>query len=248
MSTSPTAHAAAPKTFPVAPLVLGAALMGCLYFIFEHTPRELQMGEVYKIFYFHVSAAMSCLMLFFVCALASIAYLLLRNRPGFGKLSATADRTAYGMAEIGVLYGTIVLTTGPIWAKPAWGTYWNWEPRLTLLLLTVFLFVGYIVLRAYGQRDEKMKNMAAGIAVVGIPAALLTHFAIQLWKGGNHPQVITGDGGGLAHPAMKQAFSMTILAVALFSVYLVWMRYQTHKMRDQTELLFLDLSDLEDAQ
>jgi len=229
------------------PVVLGLALMGCIYFVFSGTPREAQMGEVYKIFYFHVGAAMACLSLFFFCAIASIAYLVLRNRKGWGKLATTCDHAAFGMAEIGVLYGAIVLTTGPIWAKPAWGTYWNWEPRLTLLLLTFFLFVGYIVLRAYGQREERVKNMASGIAVVGIPAALLTHFAIQLWKGGNHPQVVTGDGGGLAHPAMKQAFGLTVAVVALFAVYLVWMRIKTHRLRDETEMLFLDLSDLEDA-
>lgn len=237
-----------PKLRPaLVPWLLGIALMGCIAFIFLQTPRELQMGEVYKIFYFHVASAMSCLSLFFFCAIASIAFLVLRNRSGWKRLATTCDHAAYGMAEIGVLYGAIVLTTGPIWAKPAWGTYWNWEPRLTLLLLTFFLFVGYIVLRAYGQRDEKVRNMASGIAVVGIPAALLTHFAIQLWKGGNHPQVITGEGGGLAHPAMRQAFGMTVAVVALLAIYLVWMRIKTHRLRDQTESLFLDLSDLEDA-
>ncbi len=229
------------------PLLLGAALMGVIYFVFAVTPREQQMGEVYKIFYFHVASAMSCLSLFFICAIASIGYLVLRNRKGWGRIATLSDQVAHGLAEIGVLYGAIVLTTGPIWAKPAWGTYWNWEPRLTLLLLTFFLFVGYLVLRAYGQRDEKVKNMASGIAVVGIPAALLTHFAIQLWKGGNHPQVVTGEGGGLADPAMRQGFAMAVGTVALLAIYLVWMRVKTHQMRDEVEMLFLDMSDLEEA-
>jgi heme exporter protein C len=229
------------------PFLLLAAVLAATYLVFFVAPRESQMGEVYKIFYFHVSSATVCLVMLFGCALLSIGFLVLRRTTGLQALAASCDRVAASMAEIGVLFGVIVLVTGPLWAKPAWGTFWTWEPRLTLMLLTVFLFVGYLVLRGYAGSDESGKRLSAGIAVVGIPAALLVHFAIDLWKGGNHPQVITGDGGGLRHADMQLAFTVTLLAVWALAIYLTWMRYQHHQHRDEAERLFLELEDLEDA-
>lgn len=247
--TSPdSASAATTRSGPPLPLfglLVAAGILGSLYLIFFHAQAEALMGEVYRIFYFHVSSAMGALLLFFGASLLSIGYLAMSAMSGMQGLARRADRLAWSMAEIGVVFGVVVLVTGPLWAKPAWGTFWTWEPRLTLTLLIVFLFIGYLVLRAYGGADEMGRKISAGIAVIGGPAAYLVHIAVELWQGGNHPQVVTGKGQGLATPEMQLTFSISIACVFVLIAYLVHARYRAHALQDRVEDLFLDLADLE---
>ena len=242
-SPAPSSRSAAP--LPLFGGVVSLSILVSLYLIFFHAQAEALMGEVYRIFYFHVSSAMGALLLFFGSSLMSIAYLSMGAISGMRGLARRADRLAWAMAEVGVVFGIVVLVTGPLWAKPAWGTFWTWEPRLTLTLLIVFLFVGYLVLRAYGGTDETGRRISAGIAVIGGPAAYLVHIAVELWQGGNHPQVVTGEGQGLATPEMQLTFGITIACVFTFLAYLVHARYRAHALQDQVEDLFLDLADLE---
>ena len=227
----------------VMPLVLGVALLACVYMVFFVVPAEARMGDVYRIFYFHVASAMSALLLFFGASLLSAAYLILRRVHGFETLGEKSDRLAWAMAEIGVLFGTVVLVTGPLWAKPAWGTFWTWEPRLTLTLLIVFLFVGYLVLRGYGGAEETGRRLSAGIAIIGAPASWLVHVAVEMW-GGNHPVVVSEGGGGLETSAMRITFGATVITVLCFVCYLVYMRYVHHAMVATVDRLYLDLEDL----
>ncbi|MFO0750910.1 MAG: cytochrome c biogenesis protein CcsA [Myxococcota bacterium] len=228
------------------PVVLGAFLLAALYCVFFVAPREAEMGEVQRIFYMHVASAFSTLILFITCSLASLAYLILRARKGMGALAAGIDRMAHAAGEVSIVFGVIVLITGPIWAKPAWGTWWTWEPRLTLMLLTVFLFIGYVVLRAYARQDDMGKRLAAGVAVIGGPAVYLIHVAVELW-GGNHPQVVTGKGQGLRGADMQLTFALSVISILLIALYLVWMRARHHRVAAEVESAYLDLSDLEDA-
>ena len=140
---------------------------------------DVVMGFSSKIFYFHVGSAMVFLCSFIGCALLSLTFLFLRRSKAYRALARTADHTAHAMAEIGVVFSLIVLITGPIWAKPNWGVFWTWEPRLLLTLLTSFLFVGYLVLRNYAGTDDAGKRMSAGIAVIGLPAAYFIHVAVD---------------------------------------------------------------------
>lgn len=227
-------------------LVIGVLILASLYLIFWRTPSEQQMGVVYKIFYFHVGSAMASLVLFLGCSFASAGFLVMRRMKGYGVLGGKSERAAFAMAEIGILFGLIVLVTGPLWAKPAWGTYWTWEPRLTLMLLTWFLFVGYVVMRRYAGSDQTGRRLSAGIALMGAPATYLIHVAVKMW-GGNHPTVVTEGGGGLQSSEMQMAFALTLVAVGSLALYLVYQRYTQHALSDAVEDLFLDLSDLEDA-
>ncbi|MCA9516435.1 MAG: cytochrome c biogenesis protein CcsA [Myxococcales bacterium] len=227
------------------PYLLGAGLVASLVFVFFVAPTELKMGEVQRIFYFHVASATAALVGFIGCALASLAYLVLRMMRGYEVLARVADRLAVSFGEVGVLFGLIVLITGPLWAKPAWNTFWTWEPRLVLMLLTVFLFVGYLVLRGYAKTDDLGKRLAAGIAVIGGPAVYLIHVAVEMW-GGNHPQVMTGQGGGLEPGPMRTTFALSLASLCLFAGYLVWQRYQHHRLVEQVDDAYLTLSDLEE--
>lgn len=230
----------------VLPVVLAGGLTVAAWLTFFVAPREAQMGEVQRIFYFHVASAFGALIGWVGCALASLAYLLIVNRPAHAVLARTIDRLAHALGEVGVLFGVIVLITGPLWAKPVWKAYWTWEPRLVLMLLTQFLFIGYLVLRAYAKQDLAGKKLAAGIAVIGGPAVYLIHVAVELW-GGNHPQVVSGQGGGLQHPDMKLAFAVAVFAILAFASFLVHLRMERHRLDSDLEELHLELDDLEDS-
>lgn len=228
------------------PLIIISGLTISVVLTFFVAPREAQMGEVQRIFYFHVASAFGALIGWVGCALASLVFLLMVNRPSQLALARTIDRLAHALGEVGVLFGTIVLITGPLWAKPVWQAYWTWEPRLVLMLLTQFLFIGYLVLRAYAKQDTSGKKLAAGIAVIGGPAVYLIHIAVELW-GGNHPQVVSGEGGGLQHPDMKLAFAVTVFSMLAFAAYLVHLRMERHRLDAEIEELHLELDDLEES-
>lgn len=205
---------------------------------------EIVMGFSSKIFYFHVSSAMVFLIAFLGCALLSLTFLILRRRPAYRRMAESSDRLAHAFAEVGVAFSLVVLITGPIWAKPNWGVYWTWEPRLLLTLLTSFLFVGYLVLRKSAGSDDSARRMSAGTALIGLPAAYFIHVAVELW-GGNHPRVI--QGGGLHGEDIGTTFTIALCAIFLFAGYLLVLRFRTHCLRDKVEGLFLDLSELEDT-
>lgn len=225
--------------------LVGLFLVASLVLVFFYAPRESEMGEVQRIFYMHVASAFAALVLWITCSLASLAYLILRALPRQRWLAAGVDRLAHAAGEVSVVFGVIVLVTGPLWAKPAWGTFWTWEPRLTLMLLTVFLFIGYVILRSYAKADDVGRRLAAGVAVVAGPAVYLIHVAVELW-GGNHPQVVTGKGQGLEGGPMALTFALSVASILVFAVYLVWMRVRHHRTQADLEAAFLDLSDMED--
>ena len=228
---------------PIMPWLCAVLLVLALCMALLVAPPERVMGDVQRIFYFHVASAFAALIGWIGCALASVAYLFFAGRRGQETIADIIDRIAYGLAEIGVLFGVVVLVTGPLWAKPVWQTYWNWEPRLVLMMLTQFLFIGYLILRGYAKRDAGGKKLAAGIAIIGGPAVYLIHVAVELW-GGNHPSVINGE--GIRTPLMQAAFWSAVGAVLLLAGYLVYLRVQHHKLADDLEEGYLELADRED--
>jgi heme exporter protein C len=190
-------------------------LVGDIFFIFLRAPTEARMGIVQKIFYFHVPSAYSMYIGAAACFFGSLAYLV---RP-----SDHADALGRAGAEAAVAFGAIVLTTGPLWGAKAWGTFWTWDPRLTTELLSVLIYVAYLVLRTFTGDGPGERRFAAALGVVGAANLPIIHFSVQKW-GGQHPMVITGSGGGLQHPDMKIALFLALLAFTLLSVLLIWVR------------------------
>jgi heme exporter protein C len=117
----------------------------------------------------------------------------------------------------------LMLTSGPLWAKKAWGVYWTFDPRLTTLLLSVLIYAAVVMLRAFGGDGEAERRFAAALTVLGTVTLPIVHYAVQLW-GGNHPTVVTKGGGGLGHPDMKLALGIGFLAMTLLAVLLLWTR------------------------
>jgi heme exporter protein C len=117
----------------------------------------------------------------------------------------------------------MVLCSGPLWAKKAWGVYWTWDPRLTTSMLSVLLYVAYVVLRLFTGDGESERKFAAALGVLGAANLPIIHYSVQKW-GGNHPKVITTGGGGLQHPDMKLALSLGFLSFTLIALVVLWAR------------------------
>jgi heme exporter protein C len=193
-----------------------AILFVCeILFVFLVAPIEARMGIVQKIFYFHVPSAYAVYIGAAACFGGSIAYLV---HP-----SDVADAIARAGAEAAVAFGAIVLTTGPLWGAKAWGAFWTWDPRLTTELLSVLIYVAYLVLRTFAGDGPGERRFAAALGVVGAANLPIIHYSVQKW-GGQHPMVITGRGGGLQHPDMKMAIALGFLAFTLLAVLIIWMR------------------------
>src|SRR3954447_4355704 len=150
---------------PWLPTVAGASVLATVIRAAYYTPLEAKQGAAQKIFYLHVPAAWVAFLAFFLVAVASGVYLWLRDQ--------RLDRAAESSAEVGVVFTTVVLVTGPLWARPVWGTWWTWDARLTLTLFLWFIYVGYLVLR--GAIEDRALR-ARYSAVLGILGSLLIPF------------------------------------------------------------------------
>ncbi len=158
-----------------------AGLAGVYLLALNFTPVEARQGLAQKIFYVHVPAAWSALLAFSLVGIASMLYLWLQD--------PRLDRFAAASAEVGVAFSGIMLTTGPIWAKPIWGTWWTWDARLTLTLFLFFLFVGYLALRAAVHDPVERARFSAVVGILGMLLVPFIHLSVYLFRT-LHPQPI----------------------------------------------------------
>lgn len=181
-----------------------------------------------KIFYFHVPSAYVMYLGVGACLVGSVGYLLQRSR-GW-------DALAQAGAELAVVFASVVLTTGPIWAKKAWGHFWVWEPRLTTTLLAALIFVAYLVLRTSGGEAEK--KFSAALAVMGSGIMPIIHYSVQLWRG-QHPTVITRRGGGL-EPHMAHTLAVSFVAFTVLAAVFLMLRARIGMLEARLETLRTD--------
>lgn len=204
-------------------LLLGMTL--ALYMAFIGAPRE-KAGDLQRIFYFHVAAAITGLTACAVNFTSSIMYLIKKER--------RFDHLALSSAEIGVVFLFIVLVTGSIWAKPAWFVWWTWSPRLTLSLVLCLLYVAYLLIRNYMDDPERRAMVSAVFGVIAFVDVPLVWFSIRWWRD-IHPSPML-ETGGLA-PSMRPAFWICVAAFQILSVFLLRRRYYLESMRSDLEFL-----------
>jgi heme exporter protein C len=213
----------------------GLAVLASLWVVFMVVPTEREMGIVQRIFYFHVGSAWVAFLAFFVVAGASAVYLW--------KGSATADRLAYAAAEVGVLFCTLVLITGPIWARPIWGVWWTWDPRLTMTVILWAIYASYLMLRAFGGPDESVRRYAAVLGIVGVLDIPLIRVSVRLMRG-IHPSVLaqgeSGASSGL-DPTMRMGMYVSAVALILLGGWLVALRMESEKLAAEVAGLRHDL-------
>jgi heme exporter protein C len=205
-------------------LLVGMIL--ALYMAFLGAPRERTMGDLQRIFYFHVPAGMAGLTAFAVNFVASLMYLVRKD----GKW----DSLALSATEVGVVFFTIVLVTGPIWAKPVWFVWWTWSPRLTSSLVLWMLYLAYMLVRNYAPDPERRATMAAVFGIVAFVDAPIVWFSIRWWRD-QHPSPMLEKGD--LSPAMRPALYVCIAAFMILLVYLVRRRYFLESARLETEQL-----------
>ncbi len=210
--------------------ILGAILlMGiilALYMAFLEAPRERTMGDLQRIFYFHVPAGMTGLTAFLVNFVASVMYLLNKNRKW--------DNLALAAAEVGVMFLTILLVTGPIWAKPVWFVWWTWSPRLTSSLILWLLYVAYLLIRNYVPDPERRAVMSAVFGIIAFVDAPIVWFSIRWWRD-IHPSPMV-ETGGLA-PSMRPALWICWAAFQVLFVYLMRRRFYLETIHQDVELI-----------
>jgi len=215
------------KSLSIAFIVLTLVLLGIsTYQALVVAPTEQTMGEVQRIFYYHAPTAWVAGVCFFVNFLASIVYLW--------KRSPNADALALASAEVGVVFCTIVLITGPIWARPVWGIWWTWEARLTSTLVLWMIYVSYLVLRRFAAGTQT-PVLAAALAIFGFVDVPIVYMSIR-WFRTQHPQpVIAGGEGSYLDPAMWHAFLWNLLAFTCVGIVFIATRYNLQKLENQVE-------------
>jgi heme exporter protein C len=210
-------------------VLAGSTMMYALWLIFFWVPTEREQGVVQRIVYMHVPSAWVAFLAFGIVALCSIGYLWLRD--------PKLDAIAVSSAELGTVFTTIVLITGPIWGKIAWGAWWVWEPRLTLTLLLWLIYVGYFMVRGATDNPEQGKRFAAVLGVVGAVNIPFIHMSVQ-WFRSQHPQpVFLRPEGPRADPAIVHTLLISFLAFTLLFFALLLYRYGLERLRSHVEVL-----------
>jgi heme exporter protein C len=204
-----------------------------LYAAFLYAPQERVMGIVQRIFYFHVSSAWTSLLSFFFVFVGGVLYLW--------KKEVRYDRFAHAAAEIGILFCTIVLVTGPIWAKPVWNVWWTWDPRLTSTFILWLIFIAYLILRSSMREHPSIRTYASVYGIVGFIDVPIVYLSIYWWRT-IHPRVITPEKVDL-DPRMWYAVLICFFAMMILYFVLMGIRMRLERLRDQVDSLHARLQE-----
>lgn len=205
-------------------LVVSALLMlAALYMVFIYAPTEAEMGNVQRIFYFHVPLAWIAFLAFLVVFIASILYLWKRDKRW--------DFIASSSAEVGLVFTTLFLITGSIWAKSWWGVWWTWDSRLTSSLVLWLIYLAYFIVRSYIAEDQRRARFAAVVGIIGFIDVPIVALAITLWRT-QHPGPVIFEGG--LSPEMVGTLLVSIAAFT--ALYALLLAYRVLLKQDEDEL------------
>jgi heme exporter protein C len=216
------------KLFPLL-VVVAMAMFAYAPFMILAAPYESTMGLVQKIFYFHAACGMAMFLAAFVSGIGS-AGLLFTKRPA-------ADRWAVAGAELTVIIGLLVLVTGPLWARKAWGVWWQWDARLTSTLVMWMIFNAYLLLRRYGGPGSE--RLAAAVALFGMANVPFVYWSVNVWRT-LHPKTSVIPS---LQPGMRGPFWFCVAAFLLLSVVILALRTELEKRRQELDLLYLAVED-----
>jgi len=206
--------------------IAGVMMLVDLYFIFMVAPTDAVLGHVQRVFYFHVPIAIMSFLAFFVVFLGSLMYLI--------KRTPKWDAIAHASAEVGVVFVTLALLTGIIWARPVWNTWWTWEPRLTTTLILWLIYVAYLMVRSYAPTESKAAIYAAVMGIIGFVDVPIVYYSVVWWRS-IHPSPVVGPF------AESDALTGTMSLILLYSlitfvflfIYMVMERMSLRKMEEE---------------
>lgn len=200
-----------------------------------HAPTERTMGDVQRIFYFHVPSAMMAFLGFAIVLVASIGYLATGGRRW--------DGAAQAAAEVGLLFCTITLLTGPVWARSAWGVWWTWDARLSTTLILWLIYVAYLALRGYMAGDLRMRRFSAVLGIIGALDVPIVYFSVRWWRT-QHPTTFITEREGL-HPAMAETLRVSMVAILVLFAALLIKRLLLERIRQAGDEMRGEIEALE---
>ena len=218
----------------VALIMLGVAT----YFALVKAPTELVMGQVQRVFYFHLGTAWTALLGFLFSSVLSVIYLITKD--------LRWDRYQVAAIEVSLVFFLITIVLGSIWARPAWNTWWTWDPRLTTAAITELVYIAYFMLRQGIDDPDRRARFGAVYALLGGISAPITFFAIRLYRT-IHPVVIAGSNpeaeGGFSMTAdMRTAMFVALFAFTVIFIDLYWNRIRLGDLQDKVEQLKLKVT------
>jgi len=217
--------------------VIFLGMAGCGLWIFRILPIEASQGFPQKIMYLHVPTFIATYLSFFVVFAFSIAYLWKRD--------LMFDQIAKVSAEIGLIFCALLLVTGAIWGRPTWGTYWVWDARLTTTLLLFLIFTGYFLLRMSVNDREKEARLASVLGIIGCLDIPIIHKSVEWWRTLHQPSTLFKVESGKASPSISSELLdpliASIIVMLLFYLYLLLLRYQTEKRREELNQLLAEI-------
>ena len=216
------------KLFPIVAIV-AAAMFAYAPFLILNAPYESTMGLVQKIFYFHAANGMAMFLAAFVSGIGSAIFLFTRK--------PWADRLAVAGAELTIMIGLIVLVTGPLWARKAWGVWWQWDARLTSTLVMWLIFNAYLLLRRYGGPGSD--RLAAAVALFGMANVPFVYWSVNVWRT-LHPKTSVIPS---LQPGMRGPFWFCVVAFLLVSVLILALRTELEKRRQELDELYLAVEE-----
>lgn len=197
-----------------------ATMAAAIFMVFVYVPTDAQQGIVQRIFYFHVPCAWVAFAAFALVAISSAFYLWLGQQ--------IWDDLAYAAAETGMLFCTLVLITGSIWAKPIWGAWWTWDSRLTTTLVLWLLYGGYLMLRVMADDLPQAARLTAVVGIVAAADIPVIIVSVRLWRTIHPAVIVTRQGGhGLEDPRMIATLLVSMAAFTVLGVWLIMLRFAT---------------------
>ena len=197
------------------------ALAGAGAMIFVYAPTDALQGDVQRIFYFHVAAAIAAYAAFAVVLGGGLLYLW--------RESLIADRAARAAAEVGLLMTTVCLVMGMLWAKPIWGAFWTWDARLTSTLVLWMIYAGYLLVRRVAAPGRQAARLAAVVGIVGFVDVPIVHFSVTWWRTQHPGPIVVNDA---LPPEMLATFLFTLMCTLAFAAVLIGIRYRIETVLD----------------
>jgi heme exporter protein C len=224
-----------PRLLTILDIVTILLLMTATWMVFFYAPTEAVMGNVQRVFYFHVSAGWVGMLAFLVAAVAGLIYLVRSDRRW--------DIVGLSAVEIGVVFAFINIISGSIWARPIWNTWWTWDPRLTTATVMELIYLAYLMLRQGIEDPDRRARFGAVYAIIGFLSVPLTFFSARLFRT-LHPVVIGSNPPGAEGqfdmtPLMLQTFMFSLLTFTFIFADLLWHRIRVGRLADLVEQLRL---------
>lgn len=224
---------AKPRALTILDTVTAVLLLAATGMVFFYAPLEAVMGQVQKVFYFHVAAGWVGMLGFLVAAIAGIVYLRTGRRDW--------DIVGLAAVEIGMAFAFINIITGSIWARPIWNTWWTWDPRLTTATIMELIYAAYLMLRSGIEDPDRRARFGAVYAIVGFISVPLTFFSARLFRT-IHPVVVGSNQPGAEGafdmtPRMLQTFMFSLFVFSVLFADLMWHRFRLGKLADKVEQL-----------